>query len=107
MSAPVSRRALLAGAGALAGGAALAACSSSSDATKVDSSVGDGSTSAEHEYIPFYGDHQTGITATHQAQGLMAAFSVVADNRDELVDTFRSLTDESARLDERRAVPRS
>ncbi len=28
----------------------------------------------------------------------MAAFTVVADNRDELVDTFRSLTEESARL---------
>jgi deferrochelatase/peroxidase EfeB len=28
----------------------------------------------------------------------MAAFTVVADSRDELVDTFRSITDESARL---------
>ena len=102
MSQPVSRRAWLAGAGALAGGAALAACSSTSDATKVDSSDGaaggDGSAATEHEYIPFYGDHQAGITATHQAQGLMAAFTVVADSRDELVDTFRSITDESARL---------
>jgi deferrochelatase/peroxidase EfeB len=98
VSQPVSRRALLAGAGAFAGGAALAACSSSSDATKVDSSGRDGSSSAPHDYIPFYGDHQTGITATHQAQGLMAAFSVMADNREELVDTFRSLTDELARL---------
>lgn len=100
MTGPVSRRSLIAGAGALAGSVALAACSAGkgSDATDVDSSGAPSTGAVDHEYMEFYGPHQAGITATHQAQGLMAAFNVVADNRAELTDAFRALTEESARL---------
>jgi deferrochelatase/peroxidase EfeB len=52
----------------------------------------------EHRYLDFRGEHQTGITALHQASSLMAAFHVTAADRGELRELFRTLTDESDRL---------
>jgi deferrochelatase/peroxidase EfeB len=53
---------------------------------------------SEHRYLGFRGDHQAGITALHQASSLMAAFHVTAEDRGELRELFRTLTDESERL---------
>lgn len=85
-----------AGAVALAGGAATAlpAC-----ATLASSDDGDGgATAARQRYLPFHGAHQTGITATHQANGLLAAFTVHAADRAELREMFRALTEEIRHL---------
>jgi deferrochelatase/peroxidase EfeB len=49
-------------------------------------------------YLPFRGDHQTGITAGGQTTGLMASFDVVADDRSELEDLFSGLTVEIERV---------
>jgi deferrochelatase/peroxidase EfeB len=103
----VSRRHFLAGglAGtAVAGlGATVAAgCSDSTPGTSGrdggDTSTGDGTTGAGARYLPFRGVHQTGITHPANEQGLLAAFTVTADNRDELRETLRALTTESERL---------
>lgn len=83
-----------AGAAALAGGAAgaLPACAA------LAPSDGDGGPAAAHRYLPFHGAHQTGVTATHQANGLLAAFTVHAADRAELRETLRALTDEIQHL---------
>ena len=88
-----SRRRFLhtAGGAALVGGAVtgiLPACASQAG------SSGGGEASAPHRYIEFHGRHQAGVVATHQADGLLAAFNVHADDRDELRDTLRALTDQ-------------
>jgi deferrochelatase/peroxidase EfeB len=49
-------------------------------------------------YLEFHGHHQTGITSPAPAAGLMASFSVVARQRDQLVRAFRALTDETRQM---------
>jgi deferrochelatase/peroxidase EfeB len=102
----VSRRHFLAGglAGtAVAGlGAAVAGCSDSTTGTSGrdggDTSTGDGRAGAGARYLRFRGPHQTGITHPANEQGLLAAFTVTADSRDELRETLRALSTESERL---------
>ncbi|WP_345367257.1 Dyp-type peroxidase [Actinoallomurus liliacearum] len=52
--------------------------------------------------VPFYGEHQAGITTpspdARQAAGNFVAFDVTADNRKELTDLFRTLTARAAFL---------
>lgn len=87
----ISRRNFVTGAlgtGAAVGvGAALTGCSAE-----------DGPSTAgppAPRYVPFEGPHQAGITAIPvPAQGLMAAFTVIADSREKLADTLAELTDE-------------
>lgn len=112
----MSRRSLLTGAvgtvGLAAGAAALGACAAagegagpsvatpeaeapSSEATAAQNA---GAVSLPPQHLPFFGPHQTGVTARHQANGLMAAFTVTAKDREGLVDTLRNLTDETERM---------
>jgi deferrochelatase/peroxidase EfeB len=99
----VSRRRFLAGglAGtAVAGlGASVAAgCSATSGRDDGATSAGGGSASSAPRYLPFRGPHQTGITHPANEQGLLAAFTVTADDRNELRDTLQALSAESERL---------
>ena len=48
--------------------------------------------------VPFYGPHQAGITTPQPAAALLAAFDVLAEDRDELADMFRLLTERCAFL---------
>jgi deferrochelatase/peroxidase EfeB len=104
MTPPVSRRRFLVGglagtAAAGLGGAVVGGCGQSSNggdraAPTSDGSFGDG----RHRYLRFRGPHQTGITHPANEQGLLAAFTITADNRNELRDTLRALSTESERL---------
>jgi deferrochelatase/peroxidase EfeB len=99
----VSRRRFVAGglAGtAVAGlGASVAAgCSATSGRDDGATSAGGGSASSATRYLPFRGPHQTGITHPANEQGLLAAFTVTADDRNDLRDTLRALSAESERL---------
>jgi deferrochelatase/peroxidase EfeB len=75
-----------------------ASTSGTSDRDGGDTSAGAGTAPATARYLPFRGPHQTGITHPANEQGLLAAFTVTADNRDELRDTLRALSTESERL---------
>jgi len=104
MTPPVSRRRFLVGglagtAAAGLGGAVVGGCGQSSNggdraAPTSDGSFGDG----RHRYLRFRGPHQTGITHPANEQGLLAAFTITADNRNELRDTLRALSTEAERL---------
>ncbi|WP_370331806.1 Dyp-type peroxidase [Mycolicibacterium hippocampi] len=76
------------GAGAAAGaGAAIAGCSSPEGEPVAGPPA--------PRYVQFEGPHQAGITAIPvPMQGLMAAFTVIADSRERLADTLAELTDE-------------
>jgi deferrochelatase/peroxidase EfeB len=49
-------------------------------------------------YLEFHGPHQAGITHAANEQGLLAAFTVTADDRAELRETFEALTAKADRL---------
>jgi deferrochelatase/peroxidase EfeB len=84
----VSRRAFLAGAGGAAVGGGLLAAAACG---------GDGAGDAR--FVPFAGAHQAGITLEPApATALMAAFSVLASDREELRALLRDLSDEIAGL---------
>ena len=90
----LSRRRFLAG--AAAGTAALAAGCSASNSTSEGSDDSTGS-SAERampspEYLEFEGVHQTGIAHPGNANGILAAFTVTADDRGELQSMLQSLS---------------
>lgn len=87
----INRRSFVTGAlgtGAAVGvGAALAGCSASEEQPAP--------AEQRPRYVEFEGLHQTGITAIPvPAQGLMAAFTVIADGRDQLAATLAELSDE-------------
>ena len=103
----VSRRRFLAGglagtAVAGLGGTVAAGCSeprsrlSGPDARATSGSRE--SAPAMARYLPFRGAHQRGVALPPAEQGLLAAFSVTADDRDELRDTLRALSIESERI---------
>ena len=87
--------AMAGGVAALAGGPALlAAC-----APGEDEDGGDGVAAADPlplpRYVPFHGEHQTGITAhPAPALGLMASFKALSPDREALRGMFVDLTDE-------------
>ena len=95
----VSRRRFLAGGLASTAAAAgiagtAAACGADEDGPTPGAAGGAG----RPGYLDFRGRHQTGITHPANEQGLMAAFTVTADDRAELRETFAALTDEIGRL---------
>ncbi|MGH9229143.1 MAG: Dyp-type peroxidase [Acidimicrobiales bacterium] len=100
----VSRRRFLAGglagtAVAGLGGTVAAGCSdSASGRGDRVASGGGGSASGAARYLPFRGAHQTGVTHPANERGRLAAFTVTADNPDELRATLRALSSESERL---------
>lgn len=72
---------------------AMGACSGEEHST-----AGAASGTGGPGYLPFRAPHQVGITAGHQSTGLMAAFDVVARDRDELAELFAGLTTEAERI---------
>jgi deferrochelatase/peroxidase EfeB len=96
MTAPVSRRRFLAGglAGTAAVGLGTAACSGDDTPSGGDGSAG----ASPARYLPFRGAHQTGITHPANEQGLLAAFTVTADDRGELRDTLAAVSAEAEQL---------
>ena len=98
----VSRRRFLAG--GLASTAAAAGITGAVAACGVDEGLesrpsgSSGDADGGLRYLDCRGPHQTGITHPANEQGLMAAFTVTAADRDELRDTFVALTDEIERL---------
>src|SRR3954468_4590259 len=48
--------------------------------------------------IPFYGQHQAGIATPPQTAAAFLSFDVIAANRRELVELFRTLTERAAFL---------
>jgi deferrochelatase/peroxidase EfeB len=83
---------------ALAGGAVAAvgtSCQSNHGAAVAAASPAPG-------YVPFAGGHQSGIAHPGNEYGLMAAFTVTADDGDQLATTFRALSTEVERLMEGR-----
>ena len=95
----VSRRSFLK-AGALAGGAAALAAGGPALLAACAPDDGDGVAGAPPpRYVPFHGEHQTGITAQPvPALGLMASFKALAPDREALRGMFIDLTDEIAGL---------
>ena len=90
----LSRRAFLGG----AAGAAAAGMAAPALVTRPAGATDGPPDGPASEYLEFYGEHQTGITARAPASGLMAAFDTSAANRNELTEAFRALSAESARL---------
>jgi deferrochelatase/peroxidase EfeB len=91
------RRQLLRG---LAGGSAalgLPGLAAAADAPLMQSPPGRDAQAASMA-IPFYGAHQPGIVQHPPASGLVAAFDVLAESREELARLFRVLTDRVAFL---------
>jgi len=90
LSADLSRRAFLTGAGA-AGvlGAAgltvgLTGCTREHSASGASSKAGAGGGSGDDTVVPFRGDHQAGITTPTQDRLAFAAFDVTSTSRDDL-----------------------
>jgi deferrochelatase/peroxidase EfeB len=95
MGGSLSRRRFLAASGVVT---AAAAVGCTDDGDKTSATAASGEPGAEPRYLPFRGEHQTGITHPGNEQGLLAAFHVTAADVGELRDTFAALTTESERL---------
>lgn len=87
----VSRRAVLgaAGAGLVVGGVAGVAGGYG---------VGSSDSSVDDQTVAFRGDHQAGITTEAQDRLHFAAFDVVTDSRDELIDVLKRWTVAAERM---------
>jgi deferrochelatase/peroxidase EfeB len=92
----VGRRSFLRGALAGAGAAAVAGAITAGEAT---------ADAATTPSVPFHGIHQAGITTDQQKQAIFASFDVIAANKAELTDLFRTLTDRARLLTTGGALP--
>ena len=95
------RRGLLLGLGAAGSTAMARAATLPDNRPSQQAEESDGT----NDQVPFYGLHQAGITTTQPAAALLAAFDVLADDRAELADMFRRLTDRCAFLTSGGTVP--
>lgn len=97
----VSRRRLLgvAGAGALAGAAAIGGYELAQAADDEDAGAG-----AVSRSYPFHGDHQAGIVTPTQDRLHFAAFDVTTDSREELIALLQAWTAAAEELTSGRAV---
>lgn len=93
MSAGLSRRGLLGG-GLAAGGVALAAGGYAAGRLGDDATAASGAPAS----YPFRGERQAGIVTAAQDRLHFAAFDVVTDDRDELVDLLRRWTEAAERM---------
>jgi deferrochelatase/peroxidase EfeB len=92
----VGRRSFLRGALAGAGAAAVAGAVTAGEAT---------AEAATTPSVPFHGIHQAGITTDQQKQAIFASFDVIAANKAELTDLFKTLTDRARLLTTGGALP--
>lgn len=88
------RRGLLLGLGSASAAAAVRAATLPDNRPALPVEEADGTA----DIVPFYGPHQAGITTPQPAAALLAAFDVLAEDRDELADMFRLLTERCAFL---------
>jgi len=105
---PTTRRGILAGAAALAAtpGLAFAAAEtrpSQSQRHVADAPVAD--TTSSRDMVSPYGEHQAGIVTPRPANGIVAAFHVLADDPEALERLFRRLTERIAFLTHGGPVP--
>jgi deferrochelatase/peroxidase EfeB len=84
-----SRRHLILGLGAAGGTMALDATMGAAATSECPSEE---PSDPALESQPFYGSHQAGVVTPQPAAGLIAAFDVLADNRDDLKQLLRTLT---------------
>ncbi|PRX05922.1 UNVERIFIED_ORG: deferrochelatase/peroxidase EfeB [Martelella mediterranea] len=93
-----SRRQLLTGLGAAAGGslAFMGATAAGAQETSGGSQATDApveGASNQQQVVPFHGEHQAGVTTPRPANGLVVSFDVVAMSHEDVEDMFRRLTD--------------
>jgi len=97
-----SRRRLIVGLGAAGGTIALGAATNRAAAGECpNEEMGDPALESQ----PFYGPHQAGVVTPQPAAGLLAAFDVLADNRNDLERLLRTLTARIAFLTKGGDVP--
>ena len=96
-----SRRGLLLGLGAAGSAAAVRAATLPDNRPSQPVEESDGT----QDQVPFYGPHQAGIATPQPAAALLAAFDVLAEDRAELTELFRRLTERCAFLTAGGAVP--
>ncbi len=88
------RRGLLLGLGSAGAAAAVRAATLPDNRPALPVEESDGT----DDVVAFYGPHQAGITTPQPAACLLAAFDVLADDRAELAELFRLLTERCAFL---------
>ncbi len=88
------RRGLLLGLGVTGGALVAHAASLPDQRGQVDEESADGT----QDRFSFYGLHQSGVTTPQPAAALVASFDVLAENRTELEQMFRLLTERCAFL---------
>src|ERR1700747_3218544 len=97
-----SRRRLIVGLGAAGGAIRLGPARSRAAASECPSEE---TSDPALESQPFYGPHQAGVVTSQPAAGLLAAFDVLADNRNDLERLLRTLTARIAFLTKGGDVP--
>lgn len=95
------RRGLLLGLGSAGAAVAVRAATLPDNRPALPAEEADGTA----EIVPFYGPNQAGITTPQPAAALLAAFDVLAEDRAELADMFRLLTERCAFLTTGGTVP--
>jgi deferrochelatase/peroxidase EfeB len=93
-SAHPGRRGLLLGFGATGGALTARAASLPDQRAQLAEEPADGT----QDRYPFHGIHQSGVTTSQPAAALVATFDVLAENRSELEQMFRQLTERCAFL---------
>jgi deferrochelatase/peroxidase EfeB len=91
----VGRRGFLAGAAAVAGAGLVAADQGAASATDThtDTSTGTGTGTDTDARVDFHGRHQAGILTPPRRATAFVSFDTTAENRAELTDLLRTLTD--------------
>ncbi|HPU38123.1 MAG TPA: iron uptake transporter deferrochelatase/peroxidase subunit [Microthrixaceae bacterium] len=96
----VSRRWLI-GAGAVGAVAAgVTAGAAIAAASETESASGESGSASAADAVAFQGRHQAGITTAAQDRVHFAAFDVVTDDRDKLIDLLKTWTAAAARMSE-------